>query len=194
MNECFHAKCGERERERHPCVPRVNTIIPTFPFIRSTPAKHAATSRKCLSRRHVDHTPPPPSPLPLPPPAPLPFQPSPPPDAPRPFFMPDPPRHCLKSDFSLSFSARQATQPPLDPIELLKRAPPDHRSLGATLFAATLFPRGAARPVSGRIDELRLINDVPSDGTRLATCMAGKVCWGMVEGNGSESIAIKTHR
>lgn len=37
-----------RERERPPCVPRVNTIIPTFPFIRSTPAKHAATSRNAF--------------------------------------------------------------------------------------------------------------------------------------------------
>lgn len=40
-------------RERHPCVPRVNTIIPTFPFIRSTPAEWSDLE-KCLWRRHVN--------------------------------------------------------------------------------------------------------------------------------------------
>lgn len=35
-------------RERHPCVPRVNTIIPTFPFIRSTPTKRGTTSRNAF--------------------------------------------------------------------------------------------------------------------------------------------------
>lgn len=38
-------------RERHPCVPRVNTIIPTFPFIRSTPTERYDLE-KCLWRRH----------------------------------------------------------------------------------------------------------------------------------------------
>jgi len=43
-------------RERHPCVPRVNTIIPTFPFIRSTPAERSDLE-KCLWRRHADCAP-----------------------------------------------------------------------------------------------------------------------------------------
>lgn len=111
-----------RGRERHPCVPRVNTIIPTFPFIRSTPPKHAATSRNAfLGATWIAH------PFLGPPLASF-------------FSSADPPRHCLKTDPSLSFSARRATTPTL----LSRRGSSNANHRGQSVAAKAI--KGAAFP------------------------------------------------
>lgn len=69
MNECFHAKCGERAREAPVC-PACKHNNTDVSIHQVDPSKACRDLEKCLSRRHVDRIPLP-NPLPYPPPPPL---------------------------------------------------------------------------------------------------------------------------
>lgn len=71
MNECFHAKCGERAREAPVC-PACKHNNTDVSIHQVDPGKACRDLEKCLSRRHVDRIPLP-NPLPYPPPLPLPL-------------------------------------------------------------------------------------------------------------------------
>lgn len=70
MNECFHAKCGERAREAPVC-PACKHNNTDVSIHQVDPGKACRDLEKCLSRRHVDRIPLP-NPLPYPPPSPSP--------------------------------------------------------------------------------------------------------------------------
>lgn len=67
MNECFHAKCGERAREAPVC-PACKHNNTDVSIHQVDPGKACRDLEKCLSRRHVDRIPLP-NPLPYPPPS-----------------------------------------------------------------------------------------------------------------------------
>lgn len=56
MNECFHAKCGERAREAPVC-PACKHNNTDVSIHQVDPGKARRDLEKCLSRRHVDRIP-----------------------------------------------------------------------------------------------------------------------------------------
>ena len=125
MNECFHAKCGERAREAPVC-PACKHNNTDVSIHQVDPGKARRDLEKCLSRRHVDRIPlPNPLSLSLSPPC-VPLPPS--------FLFANPPPRCFKSDFNLA---------------LLGSPPSSISSLRPVCVSRALTPRARSSPSRG---------------------------------------------